>query len=121
MLNAMGDLRNEVKIEDPAMLIGTLDVVEYSGQATMQEARALGDSLRSAGFFQDRGITVRLNKGGRSPELFCFLKDSGWDNPLIVKGYGILGRKIAPAVGGPPLTVHLIDNVGEAKKDFVIE
>ena len=121
LLNAKGDWRNEVKIEDATVLIGTLDVVEYSGQPSMQDARALGDSLRSAGFFQDRGMTVRLNKSGSSPELSFYLEDSGWDNPRIVKGYEILGRKIAPIVGGPPLTIHLIDNVREAKKDLVID
>jgi len=120
LLNRAGDLRNEVKIDTPEVLVGSLDAVAYSAHATAQQARALGTVLQTSGIFKDRGATVNLSNNGARPEVSFYLKDTAWDNPRIVDGFKIIGHRIAPAIGGPPLTIHLVDDVSQTTKDIEV-
>jgi hypothetical protein len=118
LLNGTGDLRNEVRFDGAEVVVGTLDTVTYSGNATQQDARALGSALQASGFFKDRGVTVALARSGDRPEVSFYVKDGAEDNPRIVAGFTALGRKVAPAVGGLPLTVHLVDNTRQTAKNL---
>jgi hypothetical protein len=115
-----GDLKNEIKIDAAQVQIGSMDSVTYSGQTTLAEARALGAALQSSGFFKGRGTTVGLAKHGSQPEISFYLRDGAEQNPQIIQAFEMLGRRLAPTVGGPPITIHLIDNEGQSTKDLAI-
>jgi rhomboid protease GluP len=120
LLDGVGDVRNEVKFDASEVLVGSLDAVTYSGEATAQQARALGSALEASGFFKDRGATVNLVNNGDGPEVSFYLRDGASGNPQMGAAFAVIGKKIAPAVGGPPLTVHLVDNSRQATKDIEI-
>ena len=44
------------------VIIGTKDNVTYSGLSTESQATALGNALKTVGYFQDQGFQVLLRK-----------------------------------------------------------
>jgi len=44
------------------IVIGTKDLVYYSGAARGQDAKALGDALKAHRYFQDKGVSALLSK-----------------------------------------------------------
>jgi rhomboid protease GluP len=103
------------------IVVGSNDTVNYTSRTNLQQATALGDALRSIGFFQDKGLTVLLDQGARGPEVSFSIKDTAWDSPRTIQTFQLIGRKIAPALGTQPLTLHLIDFARQATKDLPIE
>jgi hypothetical protein len=50
-----------------------------------------------------------------------FVVDDGvWDRPEAVAAFGQLVRRVAPAVGGLPVTLRLLNAAMEPKKESVI-
>ena len=45
------------------VIIGTRDEVYYSGYATKEDARMLGQALTASGFLSNQGMSVLLSKG----------------------------------------------------------
>ena len=84
------------------------DIVYYFGAATEADANALGRALQSAGYFTDSGVTVALLKGEGTVVSFV-VQDGVWDEPAAVATLDALVRRIAPAVGGLPIEVRLLD------------
>ncbi len=101
--------------------ISDLETVNYSGNATEQDARSLGQSLQQIGFFDGQVAKDVLFKKGDEGIVVSFVLQSGkWNDPGIVDGFEVFGRRIAPSVGGPPLTVHLIDDKLNTKETLSI-
>jgi hypothetical protein len=88
--------------------LGAHDIVYYFGAATEADANALGRALQSAGYFTDSGVTVALLKGEGTVVSFV-VQDGVWDEPAAVATLDALVRRIAPAVGGLPIEVRLLD------------
>jgi hypothetical protein len=94
---------------DPKVTIGEKDEVYYYRRATKDDALALGQELQRIGFFTDRGSSVLLWLGG-GPTIVSFaVGDGAWDHPNTISNFTEIGRRIAPAVGGFPMEVHLVD------------
>ena len=88
--------------------IGTRDEVYYYGSATEAEARQLADALRTAGFLQDRGAAVVLSRDPGTGISFVVANDV-WDRPAAVAAFERLVRTVAPAVGGLPVELRLLN------------
>jgi hypothetical protein len=99
---------------------GTNDEVYYYRRATREDALALGRALRSVGFFNDRGTSVLLWKGG-GPTVVSFVVDEGaWDHANAISNFSEIGRRIAASVGGFPIQVHLIDARRNIRKRMTV-
>ena len=58
------------------VVIGERDEVYYMGRATENDARAIGEALKNAGYFQNQGASVLISKGlGRFYAVVC---GQGW-------------------------------------------
>jgi hypothetical protein len=94
---------------EPRVTIGKNDEVYYYRRATKQDARALGEALQRIGFFNDRGSSVLLWMGGGPTVVSFAVGDDAWNHTGVVANFTEIGRRIAAAVGGLPIEVHLVD------------
>lgn len=92
------------------VVIGAKDQVIYSGIATKADATALGNVLKSNDYFQDRGSSVLLNKGFGGRTISFVVQDGIWNQPGMLSSFEELAREVAPAVGGLPIQVRLVDS-----------
>jgi hypothetical protein len=97
------------------IVIGTRDQVIYSGLATKSDATALGNVLKSSEYFQDRGASVLLDKGIGSTTVSFAVQDGVWNQAGILSSFEELGREAAPAVGGLPIHIQLVDTKGDVE------
>jgi hypothetical protein len=102
------------------VLIGPKDQVIYSGLASKARATALGNVLKSDAYFQGRGASVLLNKGFGSTTISFVVQDGVWDQPGILSSFEKLAREVAPAVGGLPIQVRLVDTRMEVKETSTV-
>ena len=98
--------------------IGAKDEVSYEGSATKQEAEALGAALKTNGYFKDLGYGVVLSKGSAGTTVSFVVQDGIWDDATQVQGYTMLGRLVAPSIGGLPLKVLIVNTHDEPKKEI---
>jgi hypothetical protein len=94
----------------PKVVVGTKDEVYYYHAATKEDAQTLGQALVRIGFLNDRGTTVLLSKGSAGTVVLFVLNDGAWDRAATVYTFEEIGRRIAPAIGGFPIEVRLIDS-----------
>ena len=101
--------------------IGTKDQVVYSGTATEAQATALGNALKTDGYFQDRGVTVLLNMGGANGTTIGFVVSDGvWNQQGTMGQFEEVGREVADSVGGLPVTVQLLNTHVEVEKTGIV-
>jgi hypothetical protein len=117
LLNS-GQTKKELMIG--RVIIGTKDELYYFGSATESDASALGQSLKSAGFFQDRGVVVLLSKGDDGTAISFVVKEGTWDNPNQVADFEGLVRQAAPSVGGLPIKLLLRNSRLETMKSVTV-
>ena len=92
------------------VIIGTKDEVFYSGTATKDDATALGNALKKDGFFQDRGVTVLIDKGTGGTVISFVVQDGYWNEAGVLPSFEEIAREVAASVGGLPVQVHLVDS-----------
>lgn len=102
------------------VVIGTRDQVIYSGLATKANAIALGNTLKRAEYFQERGATVLLNKGIGNTTISFGVQDGVWNQAGILSSFEELAREVAPTVGGLPIQVHLVDSRGDVEETSMV-
>ena len=100
------------------VVIGSKDEVRYSGTATKEQALALGQALKTSGYFSDTGASVLLNKGASGTILSFVVKAGIWDDWGKVAAFEEIGRDMAASVGGFPLKVRLVDDGVAVKKEM---
>ena len=98
------------------VIIGTRDEVDYTGYATEADARMLGQALASSGFLSNQGVSVLLSKGPGGASVSFVVQESAWNHPDTISSYEVIGRRIAPSIGGFPITVRLLDAAGHINK-----
>jgi hypothetical protein len=101
------------------LTIGTKDVAYYFGDANNGDASALGEALRTAGYFTGQGATVALLKGEGTVISFV-VQDGFWNEPAVTATLQRLVRQIAPAVGGLPIEVRLLDRNMDIKQTAAV-
>jgi hypothetical protein len=102
----------------PKVIIGTNDMVYYSHAATEDDARVLGEALKTIGYFQDRGVSVFLSKGRNGTVVSFVVQEGAWDVPDRISDYEEIGRRIATPVGGFPIKVRMIDSAQIAHREL---
>jgi len=103
------------------LIIGTKDNIIYSGLATQAEATALGNALKTEGYFQDSGFSVLLRKPiGGSMIISYVVKDGGWNDAAEVSDFESLTRDVAPSVGGLPIEMRLANSAETVEKDETV-
>ena len=95
---------------------GTRDEIYYYGAATESEAQALGDALKRAGYLVDSGSSVILAKD-RTTSISFVVSDVAWQRLSSVVDFELLIRKVAPAVGGTPIDLRLLNANMEVKRE----
>ena len=102
------------------IMIGTKDEVFYSGTATKDEAQALGNALKTIGFFTDKGANVFVAKGKDGTIVSFVVADGTWSNPTMVADFETIVRQEAPTVGGLPITLRLVNTSLAVEKSEVL-
>ncbi|MGB9334026.1 MAG: hypothetical protein WCB14_03375 [Candidatus Acidiferrales bacterium] len=106
---------------DHKLIVGSKDEVYYSGSATKQDAQALGEALKTVGYFQDKGFSVVLSKDKDGTAISFVVKEGVWDDAAMQAGFEQIGRQLAPSVGGLPIKVRLMDSSRATKKEIAVE
>lgn len=101
--------------------IGTKDQVIYSGQATQDQATALGNALKQAGYFQDRGVTVLLSKGASGTVISYVVQDGVWNDATMVTDFETITKGVASTVGGLPIDMRLVNSTEVVEKDVMVQ
>jgi hypothetical protein len=100
--------------------VGNLDVY-YSGLATQSEAQGLGDALTKIGFVPANKVSVFISKSkNESPILSFVVQDGFWNRPSVALAFGNIAQSVAPALGGYPLKVRLINGKKEVEKEYMV-
>jgi hypothetical protein len=97
------------------VVIGTKDQVIYSGITTKTDAAALGNALKSDGYFHDSGASVLLHKGIGSTTISFGVQDGVWNQAGMLSSFEELARQLAPLAGGLPIQVQLVDTSGNVQ------
>lgn len=98
------------------VVIGARDQVIYSGLATKTDATALGNALQRDHYFQDRGVSVLLNKGLGTTTISFGVQEGIWNQPGMLSLFEEVAREVAPTVGGLPIQVQLVDSSGDVEE-----
>jgi hypothetical protein len=104
----------------PKVIVGTKDEVYYYHAATKEDAQTLGQALMRFGFLNGRGTTVLLSKGTAGTIVSFVVNDGAWDHPVTIYTFEEIGRRIAPAIGGFPIKVRLIDSERAVRKELTV-
>jgi hypothetical protein len=102
------------------VIVGTNDEIYYYRRATKEDAIALGQALRKIGFLNNRGTSVLLWQGSGRTVISFVLNDGAWDHPDAVSNFAEIARRVAPAVGGFPLKVCLVDSARVVRKELMV-
>ena len=100
------------------VVIGSKDIVEYSGAATKAEATALGQALKKEGYFQDRGVSVLLSKSASGATISFVVRDDVPSHPEMVYVYETVGFDVAPSVGTLPARFQFVSAHRDLLKEF---
>jgi len=114
-------LMNKTREVKKESTVGELSVgndhIYFLGDATESQAQALGEALKSAGFFIGKGSDVFLTKQTDGTTLAFVVGDGVWNDAAMVASFERIARAAAPAVGGLPLKLRLESTTLEVKKD----
>jgi hypothetical protein len=114
LVNKERDVKNTTTVGKVA--VGN-DHIYYLGLATQAQAQALGQELKTDGFFVDKGFDVFLSKQSDGTSLAFVVADGAWDDAAMVTSFEKIARDAAPAVGGLPIHLHMVNSTLEVKKD----
>jgi hypothetical protein len=106
-------------VEVGKAIIGARDALYYLGSATEDDARALGQALRDAGYLDDLGVSVVVSKGDGTAIGFV-VGEGVWERPEAVEGFQRLARRVAASIGGLPIQVRLLNAEMEIKKEAAV-
>jgi rhomboid protease GluP len=105
--------------------VGENSEIFYDGTATKADAQALATALTKEGFFTKTGELVLLHKGADGTAISIPTNaddgDDGdtvkpWDDPQVLAWAQILGARVAPSVGGPPIRMEILSAQGKVRK-----
>jgi len=102
------------------VIIGTKDQVFYSGTATKADATALGNALKNDGYFQDRGVTVLLDRGTGGTTISYVVQNGTWNQTGVLTSFEQITWQVASSVGGYPVQVHLVNSNKDVQKTSIV-
>lgn len=92
------------------------DGLYYEGSANKAEAQALGQKLKSMGFFRGKGANVVLIRHDDGVIIEFPMIGEAWNDSKEVGALEAIVREVAPTVGGLPIEMRLVDLQMELKK-----
>jgi hypothetical protein len=96
--------------------------VHYSGAATEQEAKSLAAALALDGYFDGQTeIDVLLRKGEEGTIISFVTTPVAWTDPSMPEQFKDIADRCSYAIGGLPITVRLIDERLNTKKEMKLE
>ena len=108
--------QNQLPAPQNTVTIGTKDQVVFSGTATAIDATALGNALKAADYFQDRGVAVLLSKGAGGTVIGFVVADGVWNQAGTLASFEEIARGVASTVGGLPVQVQLLNSTQIVEK-----
>ena len=110
-------------IRGTAYKVSDKETLYYSGDATEADAKAVAEVLKQAGYFNGKeAAEVLFKKDAKEGRILSFMMpDGAWDNAEQQEGVKELGRLAAPAMGGKPVTVRIVDRQMNTKKEMKVE
>ena len=118
LLDTARDLKKEVVV-GRAAFPGNDDVF-YQGGVTQAQAQGVGEALKAADFFEGNGVDVFVAKDGGSASISFVTNSKAWNDPEMLSDFEKLTRTVAPALGGLPVRLQLVDNTLVVKKSDVV-
>jgi hypothetical protein len=103
--------------------MGHNQLVYYSGGATRDDAQRFGEALEKDGLYFDGTVPAAVLISGEAGarEISFFSAEGFWEDESYVRAIRTLSEHIAPAIGGKPLTVRILDQNWNEKKRLQIE
>jgi hypothetical protein len=121
MINRAREVKREITVAASTKLpVGANDAVFYSGSVTEANARALGESLKTIGFLQDRGAMVEFSRAAEGTVIGIVVMNEIWNQPAMVTNFQEVIRHIAPSAGGVPIKLRLLDMAHDIRKEVLV-
>jgi hypothetical protein len=96
--------------------------VNYSEKATEEDAKKLGEILKSTGYFDgSKEVDVLLKKGEKEGTVVSFVISGLGKDDTIPAAFKQIGEVIAAGGFGKPMTVRLMDTHLNTLKDIKLE
>ena len=122
LLDNRGEYHNQVLIDAGEVTVGARDRIVYSGSLTSDQAKAFGVALQGAGFLHDQGaILLIARKGTDAPSVSIPLANGAWQDAKVIAVLQDVVRKVAPAIGGTPATLRLLDARGQLQREVQVQ
>ena len=95
--------------------------VDYSGSSTAQDAKALGEELKKIGYFNNENAKDVLLHRDQSGTVISFVVNaSGWSDDKMAAAFKTVGDGLAADLNLHQLTLRLIDDHLNTKKEIPI-
>lgn len=98
-----------------------IEFVNYSKNATEEDAKKLGEILTSQGFFNGKKAKNVLLMKDENGVVVSFILDNRWDDPKVVSALRDMGAAVAQEGFGNPLTIKLLDGKLNTRNEIVVE
>jgi hypothetical protein len=96
------------------------ETVNYSGSATAQDAKILGEDLKKWGYFDNSKSKDVLLHTDQSGTVISFVLGRGWDDEEILTAFKQVGGTFAQDLKADHLKIRLIDDHLNTKKELQI-
>lgn len=94
--------------------------VNYSGSATVQDAKTLGEALKQWGYFDNSKTKDVLLHTDQAGTVISFVLGHGWDDEEILTAFKQVGPVLAEDLKANHMTIRLIDDHLNTKKEIPI-
>jgi hypothetical protein len=95
--------------------------VNYSGNATEEDARKLGDALKADGYLSGKStVDVLLKKDDKEGTVVSFVGNWDWKNEKVESAFKQVGEDVAAGGLGKPLTIRLMDDHLNTKNEIKV-
>ncbi len=101
--------------------VTAIESVNYSGSATEEDAKKLGEVLTSQGYFNGKGAKNVLLMKDENGVVISFILNTRWDDPKVVSALRNMAVAAAQEGIGNPVTLKLLDDNLNTKNEIVIE
>jgi hypothetical protein len=118
LMNAAEEVKKEGVVGRAS--IDGKDEVFYFGKASEAEATGVIRALMNEKYFSGRGTSVLLSRDEDGTVMSFVVSEGFWDDAAHVAGFEAVVRAVAPAVGGLPVKLRLVNTALEDKKDVVV-
>lgn len=101
--------------------VSDTEAVNYSGNATEDDAKKLGDALKADGYLSGKNkVDVLLKKDEKEGTVVSFVGNWDWKAEKVESAFKQVGEDIANGGLGKPLTIRLMDDHLNTKNEIKV-